>query len=341
MSDIIKNIQRDVFMYLLAIVTLVISAVSFGILVFQYINIYFPDVLADYYMGSSAYLGSVRQSLAFVIVVFPVYVWASRFLRRDMEANPEKKELKIRKWLLYLTVFAAGLTIIGDLVALLNTFLEGEITARFILKVLTIFFIAGSVFFYYFRELRSDELKKDVWKAWGIRAFPWAVISVVLAAVVFGFFVAGSPTSRRTERFDERRVQDLSVIQSHVISYWQNKGALPGNLGELPDDLLGVVVPVDPKTGNAYEYRVVRDLLRSEGDEMPKPAGVVKFQLCAPFETSNKGDGNGGIRPMPALPMSYPYPGGEVQTWDHGVGRVCFERTIDPDFFRIEKPRPL
>ena len=321
-----KNLPRDVFLYLLSIVTLVTSAVSFGILVFQYINIYFPDVLADYYMPTSAYLGTIRQSLAFVIVVFPVYVWASRFLRRDMEANPEKKELKIRKWLLYLTVFAAGLTIIGDLVALLNTFLEGEITARFILKVLTIFFIAGSVFYYYYKELRSDDSKKDVWKAWDIRAFPWAVIVVVLAAVVFGFFVAGSPTSRRTERFDERRVQDLSVIQSHVISYWQNKGALPGNLGELPNDLLGVVVPIDPKTGNAYEYRVM---------------GNLKFQLCATFETSSKGDSNGGIRPMPALPMSYPYPGGEVQTWDHGVGRVCFERTIDPDFFKIEKPRPL
>ena len=325
MSDIAKNIQRDVFMYLLAIITLVVSAVSFGILVFQYINIYFPDILTDYYFSRSAYFGSIRQSLAFVIVVFPVYIWVSRFLRRDIEANPEKKDLKIRKWLLYLTVFAAGLTIIGDLVALLNTFLEGEITARFILKVLTIFFIAGSVFFYYFRELRSDELKKDVWKAWGIRAFPWAVISVVLAAVVFGFVVAGSPTSRRTERFDERRVQDLSVIQSHVINYWQNKGSLPGNLDELPNDILGVVVPVDPKTGNAYEYRVMGDL---------------KFQLCATFETSSTEDVN-GRKMIPALPMSYPYPGGEIETWQHGIGRTCFERTIDPDFFKIEKPRPL
>ncbi|MBI2068830.1 MAG: hypothetical protein HYT67_01865 [Candidatus Yanofskybacteria bacterium] len=317
MSETTKNLPRDVFLYLLSIVTLVVSAVYFGILVFQYINIYFPDVLADYYMPTSAYLGTIRQSLAFVIVVFPVYIWASRFLRRDMEANPEKKELKIRKWLLYLTVFAAGLTIIGDLVALLNTFLEGEITARFILKVLTIFFIAGSVFYYYFKELKSDKFP---------RAFPWVVIVVVLAAVVFGFFVAGSPTSRRTERFDERRVQDLSVIQSHVISYWQNKSALPGNLGELTDDLLGVVVPVDPKTGNAYEYRVMGDL---------------KFQLCATFETSSNENNNGRIKPMPALPMSYPYPGGKVETWQHSTGHACFERAIDPDFFKIEKPRPL
>lgn len=309
-----KNLPRDVFLYLLSIVTLVVSAVNFGILVFQYINIYFPDVLADYNIGKSAYLGTIRQSLAFVIVVFPVYVWASRFLRRDMEANPEKKELKIRKWLLYLTIFAAGLVIIGDLVTLLNTFLEGEITARFILKILTVFLIAGSVFYYYFKELRSDDSKKSIWKVWDIRAFPWAVIFVVLAAVVFGFFVAGSPTSRRTERFDERRVQDLSVIQSQVINYWQNKNRLPQNLDQFSSDILGVVIPKDPKTNNAYEFRIISDL---------------KFKLCANFETSS--NENQGVRK--AIPMSYPYPGGEVQTWDHGVGRVCFERTIDPDFF--------
>ena len=322
MSDITKNIQRDVFMYLLAIITLVVSTVSFGILVFQYINIYFPDILADYYFSRSEYFGSIRQSLATLIVVFPVYVGVSRFFRRDVEANPYKKDLKIRKWLLYLTVFAAGLTIIGDLVALLNTFLEGEITARFILKVLTIFFIAGSVFYYYLNELRHGEAKKDAWKGLGIRMFPWVVIAVALAAVVFGFFVAGSPTGRRTEKFDERRVNDLSVIQSQVISYWQNKDVLPGNLDELPNDLLGVVVPKDPKPGNAYEYKVMGDL---------------KFQLCATFETSSGEDNKSRIKPMS---LSYPYPGGEIDTWQHGIGRACFERTIDPDFFRIE-PRSL
>ena len=320
-----KNLPRDTFLYLTAIITLVVVVVGFGMAVFNYIDFYFPDPATDYYRyTSSAHEGAIRQAMAMLIVVFPVYVWVSRFLRRDMEDNPEKKELKIRKWLLYLTVFAAGLTMIGDLVALLNTFLEGEITARFILKVLTIFFIAGSVFYYYYKELRSDNSKKNLWKAWDIRAFPWAIITVVLAAVVFGFFVAGSPTSRRTERFDERRVQDLSGIQGNVIAYWQNKGVLPGKLDELPNDLLGVVVPRDPKTDNAYEYKILSDL---------------KFQLCATFETSSNEDQNERkVFPAYPQPVSYPYRGDQIETWQHGIGRACFERTIDPDFL---KPRPL
>ena len=322
MSEITKNLPRDVFMYLLSIVTLVASTTSFGILVFQYINVYFPDLVIDYYVSPSSYYGSIRQALATLIVIFPVYIWVSKFLKNDITDNPEKRDLKIRKWLLYLTVFVAALVVIGDLVALINTFLEGELTTRFVLKVLTIFFIAGSAFSYYYFELRELRPKRKEKEIDWIKVYTWVVMSVVAVVVVFGFFVAGSPQNRRTIRFDERRTQDLSFIQSQVINYWQNKNKLPSNLGELPNELLGITIPMDPKTNTSYEYNVL---------------GSLKFQLCATFETTGE-ENNGGRK---AVPMIYPYPGGETQTWQHGVGRTCFERTIDPDFFKIDKPRPL
>ncbi|PIR42129.1 MAG: hypothetical protein COV30_00030 [Candidatus Yanofskybacteria bacterium CG10_big_fil_rev_8_21_14_0_10_37_15] len=319
-----KNLPRDVFLYFLSIITLVVSAVSFGVLVFQYINIYFPDALVDYYKPASSYFSSIRHSLAFVIVVFPVYVWASRFLRLDIEANPEKRDLKIRKWLLYLTVFVAGLVIIGDLVALLNTFLEGEITSRFILKILTIFFIAGSAFYYYFKELKLDDSKKD-WNIWSIRVFPLIVIIVVLTVVVSGFFVAGSPSNRRMERFDERRIQDLSIIQNQIINYWQNKNVLPDNLNELTDEVLGVFVPVDPKTSESYEYFIL---------------GPLSFELCSTFETKSNNNIKNNIR-VPIIESAILRPRGQNYNWQHDIGRTCFESIIDPDFLRIEKPLPL
>src|SRR3989344_356135 len=150
--DINKNLPRDVFLYLLSVVTLVASAISFGILVFQYINVYFPDLLTDYYFSPSSYYGSIRQALAALIVIFPVYIWVSRFLKKDINENPEKRDLKIRKWLLYFTLFVAAIAIIIDLIVLLNNFLEGELTLRFILKVISILFIASSVFYYYLNE---------------------------------------------------------------------------------------------------------------------------------------------------------------------------------------------
>lgn len=321
-----SNLPRDVFLYLLSIVTLVASAASFGVLVFQYINVYFPDLINDYYFSPASYYGSIRQALATLIVIFPVYIWVSRFLKKDIQENPEKRDLKIRKWLLYLTVFVAALVVIGDLVALINTFLEGELTTRFILKVLTIFFIAGSVFSHYYFELHEFRAKPKKGLD-GMSVYAWVVISVLVVAIVFGFFVAGSPQNQRTLRFDERRTRDLSSLQSQIINYWQKKNELPQNLDQLANDILGIVIPKDPRTGVAYEYTKLDNL---------------KFELCAVFETSSLDQNIGG--PKHAVPMMYPYPGGEVETWKHNAERTCFQRTIDPDLLRwglIEKPRPL
>ena len=319
-----KSGPRDVFLYLLSIVTLVASAISFGVLVFQYINVYFPDLLNYYYFSASSYYGTIRQALATLIVIFPVYIWVSRFLKKDIEENPEKRDLKIRKWLLYLTVFVAALVIIGDLVTLINTYLNGEITTRFILKVLTIIFIAGSIFSHYYFELRELRVKSKKGLD-GMGIYSWVVVAVVILAIGFGFYIAGSPANQRTVRFDERRTQDLSSLQSQLINYWQKKNELPQNLDRLANDILGIVIPKDPKTGASYEYAKL---------------GNLKFELCATFETSSSDQNVSG--PSKAIPAGYPYyPEGEMQVWQHNAERTCFQRTIDPDLFQLEKPRPL
>ncbi len=315
-DQINKNLPRDVFMYLLSIVTLVASAISFGVLVFQYINVYFPDLINDYYFSPSNYYGTIRQALATLIVIFPVYIWVSRFLKKDIEVNPEKRDLKIRKWLLYLTVFIAALVIIGDLVTLINTYLNGDLTSQFILKILTIFFIAGSVFSYYFSELRANGKNGLDW----VGVYKWVVVAVATLAIGFGFYVAGSPQNQRTVRFDDRRTQDLSTLQSQIINYWQKKNELSQNLDQMANDILGIVIPRDPKTGASYEYRVL---------------GGLKFELCATFETSSSDQNANGPK---AVSMAYPYPGGEIQTWQHKAERTCFQRTIDPQLF---KPTPV
>lgn len=306
-----KNLPRDTFLYLLAIISLIIVAVGFGMAVFNYIDFYFPDSATDYYWTRSSYEEPIRTAMAMLIVVFPVFYWVSIFLRRDVDAHPEKRELKIRKWLLYLTLFAAALVIIGDFVTVVNNFLRGELTMRFVLKALTIFFISGSVFYYYLAQLKEKTVK------W-LSLFSWVIVVAVIAAVGWGFAVIGSPLDQRDKRFDERRMQDLSMLQNHITNYWQNKEMLPVNLSDLEDPLLGIIIPADPETGDSYEYRVVGDLT---------------FELCATFKTE---DGNN----QRAVPQIYP-PRGQDYNWQHDAGRVCFERTIDPDFFQIEKPRPL
>src|SRR3989344_2392032 len=146
---------RDVFLHLLAIVTLYASAISFLVLIFDYIDAFTPDPLVDqgYYNLSGIYQ-SIRWSLASLIVVFPVYILSARFLNKTYLTDPSRSNLRIRKWLLYFTLFVAALIIIGDLVTLIYRFLGGELTIRFLLKMVTVLFVAGAVFGYYLAELK-------------------------------------------------------------------------------------------------------------------------------------------------------------------------------------------
>ena len=159
MSDILnqekKVSPKDVFLHLLAIATLYTSAITFLMLVFEYINVWIPDTLANggYYSLQSSY-DSIRWSIACLVVVFPVYVLTSWFLGKGYTAEPSKRNLRIRKWLIYFTLFVTALIIIGDLVALIYNLLGGEFTLRFILKVLSVFFVAGSIFGYYFYDVK-------------------------------------------------------------------------------------------------------------------------------------------------------------------------------------------
>lgn len=155
---VVKTTPKDFFLNLLAIVALYTSAIGFLTLVFQIINVAFPDPISpEGFYNISGYHDQIRWSIATLVIVFPVYLWVSWFLNKDYKKHPEKRDLRIRKWLLYFTLFAAALIIIGDLVTLINFFLQGELTIRFILKVLAVLFVAGSVFYYYLTDIRKHK----------------------------------------------------------------------------------------------------------------------------------------------------------------------------------------
>ena len=147
---------REAFFYLVLFLTLYISAVSFGTLLFSFIERAIPDVLQGYYNDQST-LSTIRTSTASLIITFPIFVALTRFLERDLERDPQKRGSKVRKWLTYLTLFIAAVSIIVDLIVLVGSLLSGELTTRFLLKVAVVLFVAGVAFGYYLWDLRRDE----------------------------------------------------------------------------------------------------------------------------------------------------------------------------------------
>jgi len=307
----VKMTPWDFFMHLLGFFALYVSVVSFLTLLFQYINVLFPDKLDFYYTGI---LNTIRLSTSALFVVFIVFILINWLLEKDFAKHSEKRDLKFRKWLIYFTLFIAAVTIIVDLITLIYNFYSGELSTRFFLKVIVVLLVAAGVFSYYFWDLKRVTGK--VYRLPKICA--WLTSIVLLAAIVSGFFIVGSPAVQRQRRFDDQRISDLQMMQNEIINYWQLKEKLPEALANLKDSISGFVPPVDPETGEAYQYSVTEPLI---------------FELCADFKTASLNSGYGPTMPRPFVDYAEPY----QQNWDHSAGNVCFSRTIDPELYNIDK----
>lgn len=306
MENTKSNLPKDVFLHLLDIITFYLTVIGSIQLYLQYISLLFPDQLNFFYSGLA---GAVRTSSSILLIAFPVHMITAWLLGKDLKAMPEKREFKLRKWLTYLTLFVSAVTIIVDLIILVNHFLSGELTVRFLLKVLVVLMIAGAVFGYYVWDLR----RKDKEASKLPKKLAYLVSALILASVIGGFFIVGTPAEQRRIKFDEQRVNDLQNIQSQIINYWMRKGVIPQKLEDLNDNISGFLVPTDPETKESYDYNI-KDALN--------------FELCAIFQTSSKDSR--------AKSSRAPFFDSFQQNWDHEKGEKCFERTIDPEIYKTD-----
>jgi hypothetical protein len=148
---------RDAFRYLLLFTTLYLSAYYLGSLLFSFVNLSFPDPALERSYFRRTIMDDIRLAASFLIIACPVFLLMSRRLYRELADNPAKRLSLIRRWLTYLTLFIAAGFVIGDLVTLVYNALGGELTIRFILKVLIVGVIAGTIFGFYLWDLRAEE----------------------------------------------------------------------------------------------------------------------------------------------------------------------------------------
>ena len=148
---------REAFEYLVLFGTLYMSAFSRGTLLFQFINLAFPDPLWSQAFIDDRIPDTIRQSIAALVVATPIFLYAARANSRAIALAPLKRTSPIRQWLTYLTLAIAGAVLIGDATTLVYNLLDGDVAIRFLLRVLTIGAIAGTAFVYFLTELRRDE----------------------------------------------------------------------------------------------------------------------------------------------------------------------------------------
>jgi Domain of unknown function (DUF5671) len=86
-----------------------------------------------------------------------VFMFAALRISREVAADPTRRNSAMRKWLTYITLLVAAGAIVGDGITLVFNVLSGELTMRFILRVLVVAIIASAAFGYFTWSMRADD----------------------------------------------------------------------------------------------------------------------------------------------------------------------------------------
>ncbi len=299
---------KDFFINLGAIVALYIGVISLLSLLFTAINVAYPKVTNGYtYFGGSA---SISWPVATLIIFFPIFLLLMWLLEKEYKTNLEKRNSSIHRWLTYITLFLAGLTVAIDLITVLYYFIDGqELTAGFLMKVAVLLVVASSIFIYFISDLRNKLTEKS-------RVY-WRIFAglVVISSIVWGFSVLGSPHTQRLYKYDEQKVSDLQSIDYGVTGYYGGSGTLPESIEEI-SALGNYHLPTfDSQNKKPYEYQKTSEKT---------------YNLCAEF---NKDTNSSNVNP---ILMMNEYGAG---SWNHPAGRYCFKKTINPNMYDVKSLR--
>jgi hypothetical protein len=283
------------------LIALYLSASFLLTLVFGLINISYPSPTDSYWEIESA-TESIRIGIAMLIVFFPTYLVLTRLMNRFRRVEAGALYQNITKWLIYLSLLIGGLVLLGTLVTTIYTFLNGDLTTRFLLKAAAVLGVVGMAFHYYVLDARGywvkDESKSIMY---GIGAS-----LVVFLAIAYGITNIETPTVVREMKLDETQVNDLRNIQ------WQLEGFMNMSSSTLPESLdslyaeTGGVLPEAPEGREAYSYEVT-----DRG-----------FKLCATFSRDSIPNEFTDTYVDPMAKIKNP------ENWNYKEGRHCFERVV-------------
>lgn len=294
------NTAKNFVLQLGALVSLYVLLSALITVVFGLINIAIPDAAEGYYAYESAQNG-VRFGIAMLIVFLPTYLVLTRAVN-NIRRNERGVYLTLTKWLIYLSLFVGGVILLGDLVAVIWSFLNGELTTRFLLKALTMLVVIGAAVGYYILDARN------YWNTHEMYSKLCGLIAALVGIVVIGagFFSIDTPNEVREKRIDEQQVQDLQDIQHHVENHYQQNGELPEEIDGL---YTATNMPTASEERNAYQYRITDNQT---------------YELCAEFAfPSERTESASYVRP----PTRDEYPAYNYN-WEHDAGDVCFTRTV-------------
>jgi len=294
-----NNTPRNTILQIGALIALYASLSFLLTLVFGLINLLFPMSTESFWEIEGA-SSNVRMGIAMLVVFFPTFLILTRFANQYRRQRQMEQQSATR-WLIYISLLVAGLVLLVTLVTTIYTFLNGDMTARFILKAGAVLILMAGAFYYYIQDVRDYWLtheSKSKWYGVGASMF-------VVTAIALGITNIASPAEVRELRLDEQQINDLRNIQWEIESYLETSTTSPATLDTIYSDT--AFIPAAPDNRDGYSYEVTE----------------TGFKLCATFaHDSMATDAN--IRPFRDSTNRMQ----QAENWDYMAGRYCFERVV-------------
>lgn len=284
---------------MLSLVALIFMALAGGMIIFQIINKKIADVLSQYSVSFSP--DQLKFAISAIVIAAPIYYFTMRQIFKNLYSGALSKDSGIRKWLTYFILFVASVVMLGWLVAVINNFLDGELTMKFILKAMTAMVIAAAIFTFYFYDIKREEPagKKDKI----IRIYFYGSLAAVAAVFAASLFFVESPAETRNRKYDSAVLDDFQKIDGALNAYYHDYEKLPAGLEELKREFTYITDKdlENPATKEKFEYKTISDN---------------KYELCAVFKTSNKDED--------VIYGDYNY----KDLWPHGAGYQCLGQKV-------------
>jgi hypothetical protein len=152
----------DAFEHILLFISLYIMAMDIAAILNYFVDKWFPGVVVNnnsynYLMSNSDWqLTLLRCYLAALIVSVPLFSFFFLDITKRTLKNPLIRHIKARKILIYFTLIITFLIMIGEIIGILYTLLSGNVTLNFILHFTVTLLVSGTVFTYYFWQIKED-----------------------------------------------------------------------------------------------------------------------------------------------------------------------------------------
>src|SRR6185437_14736846 len=156
------------FLYILFFISLYVLATAVAGLLNLWIDKAIPTVIDNANSNSSSFdllfffsdnfdtPSIIRGYISAIIVSFPIFMALALTLKKQIATQPVVKNLRSRKLLIYITLIATFLILLGNIIATCYDFLAGTVTGNGLGHLGVTFLIVGSIFAYFIGEVKND-----------------------------------------------------------------------------------------------------------------------------------------------------------------------------------------